>query len=73
MLLTAVRSSLHKKISFYYQMSPQKAGKGTGVENNKFIHFNLTAGIYSIDDFKAKINGQSYRKDNTGNHLKLKT
>ena len=32
-----------------------KAGKRTGVENNKFIHFNLSAGTYSIDDFKAKV------------------
>ena len=32
-----------------------KAGKGTGVENNKFIHFNLSAGTYLIDNFNAKI------------------
>ena len=32
-----------------------KAGKRTGVENNKFVHFNFTAGTYSIDDFNAKI------------------
>ena len=32
-----------------------KAGKGTGVENTKFISFNLSAGTYSIDDFNAKI------------------
>ena len=32
-----------------------KAGKCTGVENNKFIHFNLSVGTYSIDDFNAKI------------------
>ena len=32
-----------------------KAGKRTGVENNKFIHLNLSAGTYSIDDFNAKI------------------
>ena len=32
-----------------------KAGKHTGVENNKFIHFNLSVGTYSIDDFNAKI------------------
>ena len=32
-----------------------KASKRTGVENNKFIHFNLSAGTYSIDDFNAKI------------------
>ena len=32
-----------------------KAGKHTGVENNKFIHFNLSPGTYSIDDFNAKI------------------
>ena len=32
-----------------------KAGKRTGVENTKFISFNLLAGTYSIDDFNAKI------------------
>ena len=32
-----------------------KAGKRTGVENNKFIHFNLSPGTYSINDFNAKI------------------
>ena len=32
-----------------------KAGKRTGVENDKFIHFNLLAGTYSIDNFNAKI------------------
>ena len=32
-----------------------KAGKHTGVENDKCIHFNLSAGTYFIDDFNAKI------------------
>ena len=32
-----------------------KAGKRTGEENTKFIHFNLSAGTYSIDDFNVKI------------------
>ena len=32
-----------------------KAHKRTGVENNKFIHFILSAGTYSIGDFNAKI------------------
>ena len=32
-----------------------KAGKRTDVENDKFIHFNLSVGTYSIDDFNAKI------------------
>ena len=32
-----------------------KAGKRTSIENKKFIHFNLSAGTYSIDDFNAKI------------------
>ena len=31
-----------------------KAGKHTDVENDKFIHFNLSAGTYSIDDFNTK-------------------
>ena len=53
LLLTVVRSKFHKKISFYYQRS--KAGKYTGIESNKFKHFNLSASTYSIDDFNAKI------------------
>ena len=32
-----------------------KAGKRTGVENDKFIHFNHSASTHSIDDFNAKI------------------
>ena len=32
-----------------------KTGKRAGVENNKFIHFNLSVGTCSIDDFNAKI------------------
>ena len=32
-----------------------KAGKQTGVTNTEFIKFTLSGGIYSIDDFNAKI------------------
>ena len=32
-----------------------KADKRAGVENTKFIHFKLSAGTYSIDDFNTKI------------------
>ena len=32
-----------------------KAGKRTSVKNNKFMHFNLSAGTYSIDDFNGKV------------------
>ena len=32
-----------------------KSGKCTNVENNKFIHFNLSVGTYTIDDFNAKV------------------
>ena len=32
-----------------------KAGKRTSIENKKFIHFNLSAGTYSIDDFNTKL------------------
>ena len=32
-----------------------KAGSRTGVENNRFIKFSLSAGTYSIDDFNTKI------------------
>ena len=31
-----------------------KAGKRISVENTKLIHFNLSAGTYSIDNFNAK-------------------
>ena len=31
------------------------ADKRVGVENTKFIHFKLSAGTYSIDDFNTKI------------------
>ena len=57
LLLTAVRSSLHKKISFYYQVSVifYKADARPGVENNRYIKFSLSAGFYSIDAFNAKI------------------
>ena len=32
-----------------------KAGSHTGVKNNAFIKFSLSEGIYSIDNFNAKI------------------
>ena len=32
-----------------------KAGNRTNVEKTKFIHFNLSGGTYSIDDFNAKV------------------
>ena len=32
-----------------------KAGKHNSVENTEFMHFNLSAGTYSIDDFNANI------------------
>ena len=46
----------HKYIILLSQVSIviHKAGKHTGVENDKFIHFNLSAGTYSIDDFNTK-------------------
>ena len=39
-----------------------KAGKRTGVENNKFIHFNISAGTYLIDNFNAKIKVEILQK-----------
>ena len=39
-----------------------KAGKRTGVENTKFISFNLSACTYSIDDFNAKIRVEILQK-----------
>ena len=32
-----------------------KAGACTGVENNRFIKFNISTGTYSINNFNAKI------------------
>ena len=32
-----------------------RAGKRTCMEHKKFIHFNLSAGTYSIDDFNTKL------------------
>ena len=32
-----------------------KAGKHTGVENDKFIHFNVSPGTYLVEDFNAKV------------------
>ena len=54
LVLTVVRSNLQKKVS-EVSIVIYKACKRTGVENNKFIHFNLSVGTYSIDDFNAKI------------------
>ena len=42
---------LAQKMLFYYQVSLKR----TGVENSKFISFNLSAGTYSTNDFNAKI------------------
>ena len=39
-----------------------KAGSRTGVENNRFIKFNLASGTYSIDDFNEKNQGCSLPK-----------
>ena len=55
-----------------------KAAKRTGIENDKFIHFNLLAGTYSIDGYLfnsiliQKLRWQSYNKYKTGNHHRLK-
>ena len=37
-------------------MIVSKTDKRTCIENNRFIHFNLKAGTYSIDDYNTKIN-----------------
>ena len=39
-----------------------KAGSRTGVENNKFIKFFLSAGTYSIDDFNKKIKAAVFQE-----------
>ena len=58
LLLTAVRLNLYKKDFFLLSnvsIIVYKAGKRTGLKNNKLIHLNLSAGSYSTDDFNAKI------------------
>ena len=39
-----------------------RAGKRTGVENNKFIHFDHSAGTYSIDHFNTKIKVATFQQ-----------
>ena len=39
-----------------------KTGRRTGVESNKFIHFNLSAGTYSIDNFNTKIRAETLQQ-----------
>ena len=58
LLLTADRLNLHKQYIISLSnvsIIVYKAGKRTGVENNKFAHFNLSAASYSIDNFNAKV------------------
>ena len=50
-----------------------KAGVRTGAENNRFIKFSISAGTYSMMILTQKSRQQSYKKDKTGYHLKLKT
>ena len=49
-----------------------KANKRTGAENNKFIHFNLSAGTYSIDDFNGKIKVAILQKRQDWEPLQIK-
>ena len=49
-----------------------KAGKITDVENTKFISFNLSVVLIQLMILMQKSRLQSYNKDKTGNHLKLK-
>ena len=49
-----------------------KASKHTGAENNKFIHFNLSAGAYSIDDFNGKIKVPILQKRQDWEPLQIK-
>ena len=67
LLLTGVRSNLHKKNIILLSEASiviYKAGKHTGVEN-KFIYFNIPTSTHSIDAFNAKITEliQRQRKD----------
>ena len=53
-MLEVFRSNLQKRVS-EVSIVIYKACKSTGVENDKFILFNLSVGTYSIDDFNSKI------------------
>ena len=58
LLLTVVRSKLHKKDVILLSSTPiitHKADTTTGVENINLLHSNIPADTYSIDDFNAKI------------------
>ena len=50
-----------------------KAGKGPGVENTKFISFNLSASTYSVDNFNAKIKVAILQQRQDREPLQLKT
>ena len=39
-----------------------RAGKRTDIENNKFIHFDISAGTYSIDHFNTKIKVATFQQ-----------
>ena len=56
--LTAVILNLYEKdfiLLSNVSLIVYKAGKRTGLKNNKLIHLNLSASSYSTDDFNAKI------------------
>ena len=57
LLLTVVRSELHKNIILLSSppIITYKAGTTTGVENRNLIHSSIPAGTYSIDQFNTKI------------------
>ena len=58
LLLTVVRSNLHKKDVILLSSTPiitYKAGRTTGRENRNLLHSNIPADTYSIDDFNTKI------------------
>ena len=49
-----------------------KAGSRTGVENKRFVKFNLLAGTYSIDDFNEKIKEVILQKRQDWEPLQIK-
>ena len=46
-----------------------KAGSGTGLEDNKFVKFTLSASTYSVDDFNAKDKVAVLQERQDGNRL----
>ena len=76
LLLTAVRSNLHRSISFYYLMSPQWFIRLVNAPVKKILNLYILTSqrvLIQLMILMQRWRYQSYNKGKTGNHLKLKT